>query len=112
MVLKARNPGDRDIALIGTSVRPRIYDIANSFEFDQLVDATLDNSSFRFVLPGEVVELPLTTRVEGDKQLDSVDRSVFILIYWRRTSSMRWPRLPLWLWLKTSDVTKLAAAEV
>jgi hypothetical protein len=112
MVVKVRNPGDRDVALIGTSVKPRIYDIANSFEFDQLIDATLDNSSFRLVFPGDVVELPVTTRVEKSKHLDSVDRRVLVLIYWRRTSSMWWPRFPLCLLLRTSDLTRLSGAEV
>jgi hypothetical protein len=41
------NPGDQDMALVGSSVTPRVYAVANSANFDSLVDAILDDSSRR-----------------------------------------------------------------
>lgn len=110
--VKVRNPADQDIILIGSSVSPRIYDLANSWELDQRISATLDYSSLRLIYPGQTVELPLGVRVEGGKSLDDLDQPVTIRIYWRRAGSPWMPRIPLCLRLRTSDVTKLSSAEV
>jgi hypothetical protein len=39
MVLKVQNPGDHDIVVIGASVKPPIYAVADSWQFDSLVRA-------------------------------------------------------------------------
>jgi hypothetical protein len=78
MVLRVKNPGDRDVAIIGTSVRPKVYSVANSWEFDQLVDATLDSSSHRLIFPRQEIELPLSTLVRDGRSLDAEDRNVLI----------------------------------
>jgi hypothetical protein len=112
LVLRVKNPGDQDIALIGFSVTPRVYAVANSAHFDSLVDAILDDSSFRLVRAGQEAELPLKTMQEDGKELDSEVRHVFVRLFWRRTGSMWCPRVPLWLAVSTLDVLRLKVAEV
>jgi hypothetical protein len=92
-------------------VRPRIYAVANNWEFDQLIDATIGDTSYRLIKPGQEVELPLLTQAKDGMPMDAEDRWALILLYWRKTSSMRCPRLPLCLLVKTSDVVRLSGAE-
>jgi hypothetical protein len=61
---------------------------------------------------GQEAELPLKTMQEDGKDLDSEVRHVLVRLFWRRTSSMWCPRVPLWLVVSTLDVLRLKVAEV
>jgi hypothetical protein len=105
LVVKIKNPDDQDIAITRVSVLPRVCEVSNSWEFDQLIRAAM-------VRPGDEIELPLKTRSKEGRELDTDDRRGLIVIRWKRTSSMWCPRIPLFLWFKTSQLTKLRGAKV
>lgn len=100
-VVKIKNSDDQDIAITRVSVLPRIYGVSNSWEFDRPIWAAV-------IRPGDEVELPLRTR---GRELDNDDRRGLIVIRWKRTSSMWFPRIPLFLWFKTNQLKKLRVAE-
>jgi hypothetical protein len=90
-----RNPADEDIVIIGSVVRPPLYELANSYELDQIIDAALDNRSYCLVRPGQTAEMPLTVKRDEIGDLDRVDQPVTLRLFWRRTGSLRRPRIPL-----------------
>lgn len=112
IVLCVQNNDAQDVVVIGSKVRPRIYAVANADFLDATVDAAADTSPYRIIAPGSTAELPLITLVKDGKAMDGADRMVWIWLYWRRTGSMRFPRIPLFARLKTSDVVHLSGAEV
>jgi hypothetical protein len=111
MLVRVRNRADQDIALIGYSVRPPIYMISNSEHLDAVWDATANDRSYRLIRPDGLADLPLIPRYKDGRAMDNDDRKVWIFIFWRRTGSMRFRRIPLLLHVKTSDITRLSGAE-
>ena len=110
--LRVQNHDSQDIALIGNKVWPRIYAIANANQLDAMVDAATDSSPYRMIAPDSVVDLPLMTLTKDGKPMDDLDCMVWIWIFWRRTGSMRFRRIPLCTRLRTTDVTLLSGAEI
>lgn len=112
MRVRVRNRGTQDIAVIGSSVLPRIYSLSNSDELEAMIDAQLGDSSYRLIQPESTADLHLLTMVEGGRSLDNEDRPVWMFVFWRRTGSMWLPRIPLMLHAKTSEITRLSGAVV
>jgi hypothetical protein len=110
-----KNSGPSHVFILGVRVHPKappIYGVAKDHSEKAVFSSALYGDDVNVLLPpGKEHSLPIIELPKNiDAPIDTTGRRILFLIYWRKTSSMWLPQIPVWNWTSTDDIKRIAAA--
>ena len=105
-----KNVAKTEIAIRGVNVRPPIYGTTKGNSMDEIYHAAIGTRFRSLVAPGEMAELQLIAKNQGEKYHEDLNHRVIIVVHWRRTSSFWLPQLPAIIFTSTQTMRELRAS--